>query len=146
MLRIEASTFSGERAVLITEGFSIGDEENLYKLTCGQVVEDALSLASSWFFVDGNSFSTRDMDNDGFAGGKCSKSFGGNSGSWYGYCNKINFNGQYPYPGETRGGGGTYSLEKMERVGGTKKYQPRYKSQKLTARTLLQKLPILQAQ
>ena len=45
ILRIEASTFDGERALLIFEGFKVDTEKNLYKLTCGQ---DPMSLVSAF--------------------------------------------------------------------------------------------------
>ena len=46
--------------VNIFEGFKVDKEENLYKLTCGQVVEDPLGLADGWFSVNGMPFSTQD--------------------------------------------------------------------------------------
>ena len=65
MLRIEASTFDGERAQMIFEKFKADNKKKLYKLTCVKVVEDPLSLANLWkVTVDGMPFSTRDRDND----------------------------------------------------------------------------------
>ena len=73
MLRIEASTFDGERAVMIFEGFKVDSEENLYKLTSGEVVEDPLYLADKWLNYDGMSFSTQDSDNDKNLNQHCSE-------------------------------------------------------------------------
>ena len=46
LLRIEVTAFDGDTATLIMRGFSVDDEANLYKLTCGQVVKDEKALAS----------------------------------------------------------------------------------------------------
>ena len=100
MLRIEASTFGGERAFMIFEGFKVGDEASLYKLTCGNVLEDPLSLDDDWLGLDGMKFSTHDKDNDKRSGASCSNYVGGNGGGWFRNCNKINFNGEYPNPKE----------------------------------------------
>ena len=99
MLRIEASTFGGERTFMIFEGFKVGDEASLYKLTCGNVLEDSLSLADDWLYVDGRQFSTRDKDNDSRDDSNCSILKGG-GGGWFKSCFKINFNGKYPKQGE----------------------------------------------
>ena len=69
-------------------------ESNLYKLTCGQVVEDPFSLMVSWLYVNGMFFSTRDKDNDRHSG-ECSE-YLGNGGGWFINCGNINFNGIYP--------------------------------------------------
>ena len=101
MLRIEASTFDGERAVMIFEGFKVDSEENLYKLTSGEVVEDPLYLADKWLNYDGMSFSTQDSDNDKNLNQHCSRHQGGKGGMWYNSCTKMHINGKYPsYPGE----------------------------------------------
>ena len=103
MLRIEASTFDGERAVLIFEGFKVDNETNLYKLSCGQAVENPLSFANSWRqSVNGMFFSTRDMDND-IANVQCAQHKGGSGGQWYKACAEIYFNAEYPaFAGEEK--------------------------------------------
>ena len=104
MLRIEASTFDGERAVLIFEGFKVDTEENLYKLTCGKVIEDPKSLASSWQHGDGMPFTTRDRDNDQHSS-NCANYQGGQGGQWYNTCARIYFNAEYPsFPGQIKTG------------------------------------------
>ena len=103
MVRIEASTFDGERAVLIFEGFKVDNETNLYKLSCGQAVENPLSFANSWRqSVNGMFFSTRDMDND-IANVQCAQHKGGSGGQWYKACAEIYFNAEYPaFAGEEK--------------------------------------------
>ena len=104
MVRIEASTFDGERAVLIFEGFKVDTEENLYKLTCGKVIEDPKSLASSWQHGDGMPFTTRDRDNDQHSS-NCANYQGGRGGQWYNTCARIYFNAEYPsFPGQIKTG------------------------------------------
>ena len=98
MVRIEASTFEGERAVMIFEGFKVDSEVNLYKLTCGWIVEDPLSLAISWLYVNGMAFSTKDADNDLNPNGNCASSPSG--GGWNKNCNNFKFNGRYPEQGD----------------------------------------------
>ena len=103
MLRIEASTFDGERAVVIFEGFKVDNEAHLYKLTCGKVVDDSLSLSDGWFFSDGMSFSTRDRDNDLSSSGDCSNVWGGSGGMWFNKCAFFHVNSKYPsFPGEEK--------------------------------------------
>ena len=113
MLRIEASTFDGERAVMIFEGFKVDSEENLYKLTSGEVVEDPLYLADKWLNYDGMSFSTQDSDNDKNLNNHCSRYQGGKGGMWYNSCTKMHINGKYPsYPGEQ--GKGTIRIKQWK--------------------------------
>ena len=103
MLRIEASTFDGERAVVIFEGFKVDNEAHLYKLTCGKVVDDSLPLSDGWFFSDGMSFSTRDRDNDLSSSGDCSNVWGGSGGMWFNKCAFFHVNSKYPsFPGEEK--------------------------------------------
>ena len=88
--------------VNIFEGFKVDKEENLYKLTCGQVVEDPLGLADGWFSVNGMPFSTQDRDNDQSIK-HCSITGGGSGGQWYKDCVRMYFNAEYPsFPGEKK--------------------------------------------
>ena len=104
MLRIEASTFDGERALLIFVGFKVDNEENLYKLTSGQVVEDPLGLANGWLISNGMSFSTRERDNDNL-NEDCSNTYGGSGGMWFNRCTKFDINAKYPsFPGKEERG------------------------------------------
>ena len=93
MVRIEASTFEGERAVMIFEGFKVDNEANLYKLTSGWVVEDPLSLSFSWLYMNGMAFTTKDVDND-LVNYNCAISSIG--AGWHKNCINFNFNGRYP--------------------------------------------------
>ena len=71
MLRIEASAFNGDRAVLVFEKVFVCDEANLYRLMCGQFVDGEPSLANSWLMMNGMAFSTKDVDNGQHSIWKC---------------------------------------------------------------------------
>ena len=98
LLRIKATAFNGDSTTLITEGFSVDNEANRYKLTCGKVVEGD-QVYGSWLFSDGAFFSTQDRDNDK-NDSHCVKSNGGFGGGWHNACIRISLNGKYPSSGD----------------------------------------------
>ena len=92
MIRISATAFDGEEALLIFEKFSIENEKNLYKLRCGTFFEGNNAYSSSWKFVCNEYFSTPDRDNDK-SHMNCAEEK--KSGNWFRECSWLSFNGPY---------------------------------------------------
>ncbi|XP_023931774.1 ryncolin-1-like [Lingula anatina] len=76
------------------KNFSIGTEEDNYKLRVGKFhgsLPDALNINNMQYVSNGQAFTTKDHDNDGWAGGNNANAYGG--GWWYNYGTNAPLNG-----------------------------------------------------
>ncbi|KAI0227535.1 Ryncolin-4 [Lamellibrachia satsuma] len=89
-LRVDLEDFENEKRYALYSQFEVASERSKYKLTLGSydgTAGDALSDCA------GQSFSTKDSDNDSKGDGHCSSTYKG--GWWYNNCHIANLNGLY---------------------------------------------------
>ncbi|XP_066924020.1 microfibril-associated glycoprotein 4-like [Clytia hemisphaerica] len=90
-IRLTATAFEGSTEWVSFQNFSIENEANYYRLNAGSAGNG--EYHDDWLYMDGMEFSTPDVDRDIRVPGNCAVVY--QSGWWYGYCFKMNFNGVY---------------------------------------------------
>uniref|UniRef100_A0A8C6WI58 Microfibril associated protein 4 n=2 Tax=Neogobius melanostomus TaxID=47308 RepID=A0A8C6WI58_9GOBI len=89
-LRVEMEDFAGAKVFAHYTSFSVGPEEEGYKLSFSGFVDGGAGNSLSEH--NGQMFSTFDKDQDSHSS-NCAKTFLG--GWWYGECHSVNPNGMY---------------------------------------------------
>ncbi|CAK6971148.1 microfibril-associated glycoprotein 4-like [Scomber scombrus] len=89
-LRIEMEDFEGAKAYVHYSSFSVGPEQEGYKLSFSGFKDGG--AGPSLTEHDGQKFSTFDKDQDTHSS-NCAKTYLG--GWWYGECHSVNVNGMY---------------------------------------------------
>ena len=87
-LRVEIEDWSGNKVYAKYGSFQVGDEQALYRLSVGSYSGTA---GDSLAYHNNREFSTRDRDNDPWAG-QCAVKYVG--AWWYGICHQSNLNGK----------------------------------------------------
>ncbi|XP_070613694.1 fibrinogen-like protein 1 isoform X1 [Erythrolamprus reginae] len=111
-LRIDLSDFMDEQRFAQYEKFRVADEQNSYKMNCGQysgTAGDSLTggfhpEVKWWANHQGMKFSTKDRDNDNYEK-NCAEE--DEAGWWFNRCHTANLNGLYyngPYSAKTDNG------------------------------------------
>ncbi|XP_078667261.1 fibrinogen-like protein 1 [Branchiostoma floridae x Branchiostoma belcheri] len=114
-LYIELEDWSGVVKYAKYDSFSVGDGSTNYRLNVGGYSGTAgdgflLSDPSNGVHQNGQGFSARDVDNDGWSGYSCSGSSSFSGGWWYNSCTYSALNGLYlrPYDCTSHSGYGIY--------------------------------------
>ncbi|KAL7981926.1 hypothetical protein Chor_000983 [Crotalus horridus] len=111
-LKIDLSDFMDEQRFAQYEKFQVADEQNFYKMNCGQysgTAGDSLTggfhpEVKWWANHQGMKFSTKDRDNDNYEK-NCAEE--DHAGWWFNRCHTANLNGLYyngPYSARTDDG------------------------------------------
>ncbi|XP_067427058.1 microfibril-associated glycoprotein 4-like [Thunnus thynnus] len=97
-LRIEMEDFEGAKAYVHYSSFSVGPEQDGYKLSFSGFKDGGAGNSLSEH--NGQKFSTFDKDQDTHSS-NCAKTYLG--GWWYGECHSVNANGMYLWGSSTYG-------------------------------------------
>lgn len=97
-LRVDMEDFTGARVFAHYTSFSVGPEEEGYKLSLGGFVDGG--AGNSLDEHNGQMFSTFDKDQDSAAGTNCAKTYYG--AWWYSSCHSVNANGMYLWGSSNR--------------------------------------------
>jgi hypothetical protein len=97
-VRIDLSTCDSKQFWEQYNGFFVGDETTLYRLTidgnsASGTAGNALAYPNQYFNQNKMAFSTYDRDHDQFSGGNCAATF--SSGWWFNQCGASNLNGRF---------------------------------------------------
>ncbi|KAG7506236.1 hypothetical protein JOB18_050066 [Solea senegalensis] len=98
-LRIDMEDFDGNKAHVHYSSFSVGPEQDGYKLQFSGFKDGGAGDSLSEH--NGQKFSTFDKDQDTSVTTSCAKTYQG--GWWYGECHSVNANGAYLWGSSTYG-------------------------------------------